>query len=144
MEGIQAKLKEVIDWEVRAVKVEEDLRSSASELERVTGQATALATERDALKAQLTELETLKTRISRRNDQLKISRKTICKGKKMLERTGDKVFQMGYDEAIQMAHSSGLDHTLLLEEGMSDPVGREDVDEPLIVSSGEDEELLSE
>lgn len=60
----------------------------------------------------------------------------------MLERTEDRVFQMGYDFAIRKAHSSGLDHTLLLEEGMSDPVGQEDVNEPLIVSSGEDEALL--
>lgn len=37
MEGLHAKLKDVDQLEARAVKAEEDLRTSATELERVTG-----------------------------------------------------------------------------------------------------------
>lgn len=51
---------------------------------------------------------------------------------------------MGYDDVLRKANSLGIDHVPLLEKGMSDPVGRVDVDEPLIVSSDEDEELASE
>lgn len=138
---MQAKFKEVKELETRAVKAEEDLRTSDSELERVTGQATALATEREALKHQLEELAGMRARVSRRNEHLKASRKALRKSKKVLDLTEEKCYQMGYDDALLKAHSSGFDHTRLLDAGMSDPVGRVDMDEPLVVSSGEDKSL---
>lgn len=49
---------------------------------------------------------------------------------------------MSFEDAIKKAHSAGLDHKLLQEEGFEDPVGWEErPDESLIVSSGEDEDL---
>lgn len=141
VEGIQAEFKEVKQLRTRAVKAEEDLRTAASELERVAGQATALATERDALKQQLEELTSLRTRVSRKNEQLKALRKALRKGKKILDLTEERCYQMGYYNAVHKAHSTGLDHILFLEVGMSDPIGRVDVDKPLVISSGEDESL---
>lgn len=40
-----------------------------------------------------------------------------------------------YDEAVRRAHKKGLDYKLLLDEGASDLVGREDPDDALVASS---------
>ena len=50
---------------------------------------------------------------------------------------------MGYDEAVVKSHDLGWEHKQLLDVGMDDPVGREAADAPIVVSSGEDEELSS-
>lgn len=138
VDGMRAKVKEARELEIRAVKAEEDLRSAKVELERLTGQSNALAAERDSLK---NSVDSLQTRVSRRNTQLRQSRKALRKGKKILDLTEERCYQMGYDDAILKANSFGLDHTLLLDVGMADPVGRDIEDAPLVVSSGEDEEL---
>lgn len=135
VEGMHAKFKEINQQEAQAVKAEEDLRNSVAELERVTSQSKALATERDAMKEELTKL---KTRVSRRNEQLNASKKALRKGMKILDLIEERCYQMGYDDTIRKAHSSGLDHTFLFDPGMADPVVRVDADEPLVDSSGED------
>lgn len=48
---------------------------------------------------------------------------------------------MGYNEAVLEAREQDWDHKFFLDEGMADPVGREDADEPLVVSSDPDEEV---
>lgn len=55
--------------------------------------------------------------------------------------TEDRYFQFGYDEAVIKAHGLGLDHKLLLEEGMDDPVGHEVADVIPDVSSCSGEDL---
>lgn len=50
---------------------------------------------------------------------------------------------MGYDDAVIKAHDLGWAHKQLLDVGMEDPVGRDSVDESVIVSSSEDEDLFS-
>lgn len=134
-------MKDMDQLETRAVKAEQDLRISTSELEKVTGQSTSLAAERDSLREQL---DALKVKVGRRNDQLKATHKSLRKEVKKLQHTEDKVFQMGFDYAVWKAASSSLNHTFLLDEGASDSVGRVDVDEPLVVSSVEDEDLVSD
>ena len=77
-------------------------------------------------------------RVQRRNLALKAARKKEKKAKKLLEKTEDPFLDIGYDEAVRRAHKEGLDHKLLLDEGASDPVGREDPDDPIVVSSDPD------
>lgn len=48
---------------------------------------------------------------------------------------------MGYDEVVLKAPEHSWDHKLLLDEGMADPLGREDANDPLVVSSDPDEEF---
>lgn len=48
---------------------------------------------------------------------------------------------MGYDEALLKAHGLGWDHKLLMDEGLDNPVGREEPDGELVVSSDPHEEL---
>lgn len=40
-------------------------------------------------------------------------------------------------------HDLGWEHKNLLDEGIEGPVDRSDVDAPVVVSSGEDEDLTS-
>lgn len=132
------------ETEVRAVRAEENYRNSSAELERVTGQAEALKSERDALKDELEKLKvTSSRRIEWRNTQLKQSRKSARKLHKQLLLTEERCYQMGFDDAVVKAHSLGFDHTQLLDTamGMTDPVGREKSDDPEVISSGEDEPL---
>ena len=81
------------------------------------------------------QVETLTKRVQRRNLALKAARRKEKKVKKILEKTEDRFLEIGYDEAVRRAHKEGLDHKLLLDEGASDPAGREDPDEPQAVSS---------
>lgn len=57
--------------------------------------------------------------------------------------TKELYYKMGYAEAVLKAHELRWDHKLLLDEGMEDPVGREGPDEPLVISSDPDVELLN-
>lgn len=75
---------------------------------------------------------------------MKAGRKAVRKSKKLLDLSEERCYQIGYDQAVRKAHEVGLQHTLVLEEGDEDPVGREDVDEVTAVSSGEDEDLTSD
>lgn len=72
---------------------------------------------------------------------LSLREKELQKTNKKLLLTEERCFQMGYVEAVLKAHELGWDHKLLLNEGMADPVGREEIYEPLVVSSDLDEEL---
>lgn len=48
-----------------------------------------------------------------------------------------------YSMMMRKAHSAGLDHKVLILEGLNDPVGQEELpDEALVVSSNPDEDLL--
>lgn len=58
---MQSEFQKVEELKARAVKAEEDLRKSKSELERVTGRVKALSDERDLLSDPVKEMETLKS-----------------------------------------------------------------------------------
>lgn len=99
--------------------------------------------EAESLKERLKEVDTLRGRVDRRNQQLKTTRKSVRKLQKTLDLTEERCTQMGYDAAVLKAHQLGFDHVKMVDAslGMTDPVGRVQVDEPLVVSSGEDEPL---
>lgn len=59
----------------------------------------------------------------------------------LLDLTKERFYQFSFDDTIRKAHSQGLDHKFLLDEGEKVTVGREDSNEALTVSSGEDEAL---
>ena len=52
-----------------------------------------------------------------------------------MEKFEDSFLVIRYDEAVRRAHKKGLDYKLLLDEGASDLVGREDPDDALVASS---------
>lgn len=89
------------------------------------------------------ELGKEKRKIQKRNDQLRANFRELWKGKKRLERSEKCFFLDTYNMMVQKAHAAGLDHMLLLLEGLDDPIGQEEVpDEPLVVSLDSDEDLL--
>lgn len=136
VKDMQGPVAEAEQLQTGEVKDEEELGRRDKELEVVSGQAAALKTERDALRE---ELKASHDRVAWRHDQLKVLRKDLRKPKKILILTEDRCYQFGFDEVVRNIHAQGWDHKLLLEEGDSDPVSRVDPDEPLVVSSGEDE-----
>lgn len=88
-------------------------------------------------------MDALKKLVEWRNQQLKVTRKNVRKLQKKLDLTEERCYQMGYDAALVKAHTLGFDHTQMIDAtmGMTDLVGRVTPDEPLVVSSGEDEPL---
>lgn len=135
---MQIQVGRVEQLQTRAFMAEEKLQRAEAELERVQGQVTALVTDRDNLRK---DVDVLRLRLNKWNAQLKAARRASRKDKKLLELTEERCFQMGYDEAVRKAHALQWDHKLLLEEGMEDPVGREDPEEAPVVSSDPDEDL---
>lgn len=89
----------------------------------MTEQSEAKTSEGDLLRV---DVANLKKRLNRRNAQLKANRKELRKEKKKLERTDERLFTSTFNKMVRKAHEVGLDHKLLLIEGMEDPVGQED------------------
>lgn len=104
-------------------------------------QAKGLADDKKNL---LEDVDALRQCVGRRNSALKKSRKELRKTTMKLELTEERCFQMGYDEVVLKVHAQGWDHKAILDDDMDDPVGREAVDGPLVVSSCPDDEELSE
>lgn len=125
--------------ETRAVKAESDLRSANDLIETMTNQADAITTERDGLQ---NEVKRLKDKLEKRSSQLTASRKALKKEKKLLERSEDRLFLSTHDLMVRRAAEAGLDHKLVLLEGMPDLVGWVDApDQLLVVSSASEAEL---
>lgn len=121
------------------MRVEEELERTRKELEVVTGQTSSLKSDQELAEERL---DASQARVAQRNIQLKATRRDLRKSGKLLLRTKDEFYRFSFDDVVRRAHSRGLDHKILLDEGESDPVDWADDDDPLIVSSGKDE-LLS-
>lgn len=101
-------------------------------LEIMQGLATFIASERDTLHI---DLDAILKWVTRRNEQLKATRKQLRWEEKNLICTKDRVFELGYNSALLKSQSSGLDHKQLLEPVMDDSVGKPALaDEKLVVS----------
>ena len=132
VQDMQKQMAGVNALTIRANLAEETLAALQTELTAAHQDVKDLRESEGRLKGQV---DTLTRRVQRRNLALKAARKKEKKAKKLLEKTEDRFLDIGYDEAVRRAHKEGLDHKLLLDEGASDPVGRDDPDEPLVVSS---------
>ena len=132
VQDMQKQMAGVNALTIRANLAEDTLAALKTELNAAHQDLKDLRESEGRLKGQV---DTLTRRVQRRNLALKAARKKGKKAKKLLEKTEDRFLEIGYDEAVRRAHKEGLDHKLLLDEGASDPVGREDPDEPLVVSS---------
>lgn len=134
--GLQAEARR---QETRAIKAEGDLRTALSQVEVVSGQAEAISRERDQLKE---DLKKAQDRLRRRNDQRKATRKDVKKEKKRLKLSEERFFTTTYEKMVRRAAEAGLDHKLILLEGLEDPVGKESApEEPLVIPSESEEEL---
>ena len=132
VQDMQKQMAGVNALTIRANLAEDTLAALKTELDAAHQDLKDLRESEGRLKGQV---DTLTRRVQRRNLALKAARKKEKKTRKLLEKTEDRFLDIGYDEAVRRAHKEGLDHKLLLDEGASDPVGREDPDEPLVVSS---------
>ncbi|XP_063950621.1 uncharacterized protein LOC135152997 [Daucus carota subsp. sativus] len=132
VQDMQKQMAGVNALTIRANLAEDTLAALKTELDAAHQDLKDVRESEGRLKGQV---DTLTRRVQRRNLALKAARKKEKKAKKLLEKTEDRFLDIGYDEAVRRAHKEGLDHKLLLDEGASDPVGRDDPDEPLVVSS---------
>lgn len=139
-QDVMVQMKSVDQLKTRAVKAKEELAWVQRELERVSGQATGLANDKQQLEE---DNGVLRCRVDRQNAALKLTRKQKRKVDKLLALTEERCYQMGYDDTVIKAHGLGWQHKRLLDDGMDDPVGQTEVDAPVTVSSGEDEEMSS-
>lgn len=115
------------------------------ELETVKNQNEVLSGQTDVLKADKTRLEEDLGKARKKtitwNGKLKAPWKQSRKDKKLLLQAEDRSFQFGFDEAVIKVHGLALDHKLLFEEDMEDPIGRETTDVAPEVSSDPDPDL---
>lgn len=125
--------------ESRAVKAKSYLKSTRDMIEVMTSQADAISTERDNLRD---EVKRLQEKVDRRTAQLRASRKGLRKEKKKLERSEEHFFMSTYDMIVRKLVEAGLDHKLVLIDGLGDLVDKEvALNAPLVVSSDPDEDM---
>lgn len=133
-----ARLNAVDHMEPRDVTAREELKNVKDHNEFLVGQAEVLLGDKRKL---TDDLGWARQKIAQKNSQLKHARKQIRKDQKLPLVTVKRYFQIGYDEAVIKANGLGLDHKLLLEDGMADRVGPEEADVAPDVSSGCDDDL---
>lgn len=138
MKGLQTEAKY---QETRAVKAEGEFRSAQDLVQVMSDQVEAICAERDQLRE---DLEVAQGRVSRRTEQLKASRKALRKEKKRLEHSEERIFTTTYAMMVLRVADAGLDHKLVLLQGLDDPVGKEVVPEEHLVVSFDTEEDLSD
>ncbi|KAK1360682.1 hypothetical protein POM88_045156 [Heracleum sosnowskyi] len=125
--------------EERAEAAEAQLDSLHKEVASLQQRLAQVMTDRDSVKI---DLDAAFVRLNRVKSSLRASRKSEKKAQKLVLLSEDRGFTAGFEEVIRKAHAAGMDHKLLLEEGMEDPIGRpEEPDVPPVVSSDPESEM---
>ncbi|KAK1404279.1 hypothetical protein POM88_003884 [Heracleum sosnowskyi] len=125
--------------EERAEAADGQLDSLHKEVASLQQRLAQVMTDRDSVKI---DLDAAFVRLNRAKSNLRASRKAEKKAQKLVLMSEDRGFTAGYEEVVRKAHAAGIDHKLLLEEGMEDPIGRpEEPDVPPVVSSDPESEM---
>ncbi|KAK1361067.1 hypothetical protein POM88_045541 [Heracleum sosnowskyi] len=144
--SLEQKVKD-LDLQIRGLRLTEERAEAAEgQLETMEKEVSSLqqrlaqvVTDRDNVK---NDLDASFARLNRVKSRLRDSRKAEKKAQKLVLISEDRGFTAGFEEVIRKAHAAGIDHKLLLEEGMEDPIGRpEEPDVPPVVSSDPESEM---
>lgn len=88
------------------------------------------------LEEKIAERRDLEERLAQMKGPLQDVKKQVKKDKKLILRTEERCFMMGYKATFVAAHSAGLGHKAILMNLEDDPVGFLKVeDEPVVVST---------